>query len=333
MKHFLLIILLFFMTAVHAAPAPKTQKDAEIFDSADNDPKRCVNIMPPGVKTIACIAPGSHPNSRFHKKGVELLRNASYKVKVMPNAFRRQKKVAQAPLDGRLSDFYQAWNDPEVDMIFCIRGGRGSEQVMDNIDWKKLKHRPNLYFQGYSDITLITSALLAKGNGHPIAGPMAGALSGLSPDSLDAMRKIHHGRQLGPIKVQALVPGDCKGLPWAGLLARLVVLTGKDYCPSVKGKILFIEAVGISADQVKEQLYQLLEKKFFNGAAGVVFCQFARCKQAEKIPGILKEIAPKLGVPVYTGYPFGHTSKSYCIDFFRPVEIKDSTVIFPAQPR
>ena len=146
----------------------------------------------------------------------------------------------------------------------------------------------------------------------------------------DAMRKIYHGEQLGPVKVKTLVPGDCKGMPWAGLLQRSVLLTGKDYCPPVKGRILFIEAVGINADLVRKQLYQLLEKKFFDGAAGVVFCQFARCKPAGKIQAILQEIAPKLGVPVYANYPFGHTARSYCVDFTRPVEIKDGQVIFPA---
>ena len=327
----ILFVLPFILSAVIAAPAKKAVRDAEIFEPADDNIRRCVNIMPPKVKTIACIAPGSFPNSRFHRKGVELLRQAGYKVKVMPHAFVRQKKVSQAPLEGRLSDFYQAWNDPEVDMIFCIRGGRGSEEVMDNINWKKLKHRPDLYFQGYSDITLITAALLAKGNGHPIAGPMAGALSGLDAESLDVMRKIHHGKQVGPVKLVPLVPGDCKGMVFAGLLHRLAVLTDKPYLPSVKGRIIFIESVGATAQKIREQLDTLLKKKFFNGSAGVVFCQFVRTAPKQEIEKILREYASKIGTPVYMGFPFGHTSKSYCLDFTRTAVIKNSAVTFPAK--
>ena len=330
MKKSLLFVSYLLLSAVIAAPAKKAVKDAEIFEPADDNIKRCVNIMPPKVKTIACIAPGSFPNSRFHKKGVELLRQAGYKVKVMPNAFVRQKEVSQAPLEGRISDFYQAWNDPEVDMIFCIRGGRGSEQVMDNIDWKKLKHRPELYFQGYSDVTLITAALLAKGNGHPVAGPMAGALSGLGAESLEVMKKVHHGELLGPIKLIPLVPGDCKGAVFAGLLHRLAVLTEKSYCPSVRGRIIFIESVGSTAQRVREQLDTLLKKNFFKGTAGVVFCQFVRTAPPKEIAAILRAYAPKIGVPVYMGFPFGHTSRSYCLDFTRQAEIKNSAVTFPA---
>ena len=330
MKSIFFCLTFIVLLTAAASPVKKTVKDAEIFDPADDNRRRCVNIMPPGVKTIACIAPGSFPNSRFHRKGVELLRQAGYKVKVMPHAFVRQKKVARAPLAGRLSDFYQAWNDSEVDMIFCIRGGRGSEEVMDHIDWKKLKYRPELYFQGYSDITLITAALLAKGNGHPVAGPMAGALSGLSQDGLDAMRKIHHGEQLGPIRLVPLVPGSCQGLVFAGLLQRLAVLTGKNYKPSVKGRIIFIESVSATAPQIKAQLDTLLKKKFFAGAAGVVFCQFVRTAPKAEIEAILREYAPRLGVPVYMGFPFGHTSRSYCLDFTRRAVIQNNTVTFPA---
>lgn len=315
------------------ASAPKAQKDAELFESTSKNMKRFANVMPPSVKTIACISPGSYPGTKHHRMGVELLRQAGYKVKVMPHAFVRQKNKAQAPLAGRLADFYAAWNDPEVDMIFCVRGGVGSEEVMDNIDWSKLKKRPELYFQGYSDITFIIGALLAKKQGHPIAGPMAGSLTGLPSDAIDAMKKINHGEALGPIKLETLVKGDCQGIAIGGLLQRFSVLASKDYCPDNKGKIIFIEAVSISADKVKEHLYNLLEKKFFEGAAGIVFCRFARCKSAEKIPGIIKEFAPKAGVPVYNGFPFGHVSRNYSIDCTRQVIIKNGILTFPAVKR
>ena len=323
--YFLLSVIL--ACSLHAAPAPR---DAEIFDPAEDNPKRCVGIMPPKVKTIACIAPGSHPGSRFHKKGVELLRQAGYKVKVMPHTFVRQKDKAQAPLEGRLADFYAAWNDPEVDMIFCVRGGGGSEQVMDNIDWSKLKKRPELYFQGYSDITIILGALTAKKQGHPIAGPMAGSLSGLPSDAIEVMKKVNHGEEVGPIKLETLVKGDCQGIAAAGLLQRFSVLAEKDYCPDNKGKIVFVEAVSLSASDVRKHLYNLLEKKFFEGAAGIVFCQFARCNPQEKIAPILKEFAPKAGVPVFANFPFGHVAKNYSIDLTRHAVIKNGEITFPA---
>ena len=49
-----------------------------------------------------------------------------------------------------------------------------------------------------------------------------------------------------------------------------------------------------------------------------------------EVEEVLREIAPKLGVPVYADYPFGHVPRNYSIDFLRPVEIRSGKVIFPA---
>ncbi len=320
---------IFAATVFCSFAAPKPQQDAELFESQGQDMKRFVNVLPPNVKTIACIAPGSYPGTKHHKLGVELLRQAGYKVKVMPHTFVRQKNKAQAPLEGRLADFYAAWNDPEVDMIFCVRGGVGSEELLDNIDWSKLKKRPELYFQGYSDITLINCALAAKNYGHVITGPMAGSLSGLPPKGIEAMRKIYHNETLGPVKVKVLKKGNFQGKAFAGLLQRFAVATTKYYRPDTKGKVIFIEGVGLSAAKVRENLEKLHAAKFFDGAAGVVFCKFARCTPADEVQTIVREFAAKLDIPSVIDFPYGHVALNYCIDYQRTAIVKDGTVTFP----
>ncbi len=304
--------------------------DPELCGTKNNSYERYIWIMPPNVKTIACIAPGSYPGSHLHRLGIELLRKAGYNIKIMPHAFVCEKGKKHAPVEGKVADFYAAWNDPEVDMILCIRGGMGSEDLLDNLDWKKLKPRPELYLQGYSDATMIICAMLAKGFGHPVAGAMSGSLPGLTDDSVEAMRKMHHGQAVGPVKVKTLVSGDFQGLPIAGSLWKLSRIVDKEYCPDTAGKVIFIEASKMKPEILRKKLYELLDKKFFAKAAGVVFCQFANCGTSETINEILAEIAPKLGVPVVVGYPFGHVPRSYCIDFFRPVIVKNGTVFFPA---
>ena len=325
-----IFIFVFSAVVLCSFAAPKPQQDAELFEAKEKNMKRFANVLPPNVKTIACIAPGSYPGTKHHKLGVELLRQAGYKVKVMPHTFVRQKDKAQAPLEGRLADFYAAWNDPEVDMIFCVRGGVGSEELLDNIDWSKLKKRPELYFQGYSDITLINCALVAKNYGHPITGPMAGSLSGLPRSGIEAMRKIYHNKTLGPVKLEVLKKGDFQGKAFAGLLQRFAIATTKYYRPDNRGKVIFIECVNLSAAKVRENLETLYNAKFFDGAAGVVFCKFARCKPANEVQSIIREFAAKLNIPSAIGFPYGHVALNYCIDYQRTAIVKDGTVTFPA---
>ena len=325
-------LMLAFASLAAAEDKPAAQsKDAEIFTEKLKDDKRFAGVFPPEVKTIVCISPASYPGQPSHRRGVELLKKAGYKVKVMPHAFEpAEPGKTGAPLKSRLEDFYAAWNDPEADMILCVRGGRGCQELLANLDWKKLQPRKNLYLQGYSDVTQITAALLAKGYGRPVAGPMAGSMSGLNQKYINAMKDMYNGAQVGPIPVRPLVPGDCSGLPFSGLLSRLAWVVESDYCPDMTGRIIFIEVVVSTPEKIRKDMDLLISRGFFAKAKAVVFGHFLRSGKLKELAAIRKEYAPKLGIPVYEGFPFGHSRKCCTIDFSRPVEIKDNAVIFPA---
>ena len=340
MKIYSLVFAILFAFTLSAAPAKKAvqESDPELVFSRSTAKRDYKNVFP--VKTIAIITPASYPHSKSHRLGVEMLKK-HYKVKVMPHTFldpatlekapsRKRSGYRAIPVEKRLEDFYKAWNDPEVEMIICARGGVGSLQLLEKVDWSKLPKRPELIFMGYSDVTLILCKLLEKGYGRPVAGPMSGSMSGLDPAMITGLKKMLAGEKVGPYKVTPLVKGDCSGKVFAGLLSRFVQAKRNNYLLDTKGKILFIEGVNRTAKEVKEQLTELKEKKFFEGAAAVVFCQFTRTKEGKKIREVLKEFAPSLGIPVYTGFPFGHTARHQAMDLTRSAEIKNNTVIFPA---
>ncbi|MBE6368524.1 MAG: hypothetical protein E7052_11590 [Lentisphaerae bacterium] len=305
--------------------------DQEIFADRNNSADMLKGILPEEVRTIACIAPGSYPGGESYPRGIKLLEQAGYKVKVMPHAFERPAKgQTSTRLESRLKDFYAAWLDPEVDMILCIRGGTGCGELMSKIDWQNLPQRHELYFQGYSDVTMILCALLKRNYGHPVAGAMVSSLQGLIPDALAAMHNMHHNCQVGPVDVIPLVPGDCEGLPLAGLLARLSVVVKTSDRPAVKDRIIFIESVSATLPEIRQQFKILLDEKFFDGARGVVFCCFTKTGAGENdIEELLQELAGQIGLPVYMRFPFGHQNISYTIDFQRKAVIKNNTVIFP----
>ncbi len=327
MNRFLIMMCLL----LSLTPGLAAERNPELHPEKSQQENRLANTFPPGVRTIACISPAWYPASEYQRRGVELLKKSGCRIKVMPHAFDRPPKGQRsAPLESRLEDFYAAWNDPEVDMIICIQGGRGSADLLAALDWKKLKKRDNLFFQGYSDITLITAALLARGYGRPVGGPLVGTLVGLQQDSIEEMRAMHHGEQVGPVPVEKMKGGDCSGLAFTGLLSRLATASRTDYCPSMAGRIVFIESVTSSPENMRKDFQTLLDRKFFDGASGVVFCHFSRCGSQAEVDALLKEFASQLSVPVYRGFPFGHLPDIYTIDFSRLVEIKDSRLTFPA---
>ena len=308
-------------------------QDAEIHKEIKASEQRYKGVFPPEVKTIAMISPASYPGTKSHKRGVELIQAAGYKVKIGKHAFDKPKKgELSAPLEARLEDFYNAWNDDEVDMILCIRGGRGSLELLEHLDFSKLKPRENLRLQGYSDITFILSAMQGKKFGHPIAGPMSGSISGLQPECIEEMKKMHNGLAIGPIPVKPIIPGDCSGLPLAGLLQRFSVVCKTQFKPDTKGRIIIIEAVKLNkAEQVKQCFDTLINEGFFKDCAGVVFGHFISSGSQQEVDAILNDVAKRINKPTYKGFPFGHSSNCYTIDFRRQFVIKDNQITIPGK--
>ena len=63
---------------------PAVANDPELFKNESKNVSRYAGVMPEKVRTIAFISPGSTPHE-LHRKGIELLRQAGYNIKVMPH--------------------------------------------------------------------------------------------------------------------------------------------------------------------------------------------------------------------------------------------------------
>ena len=306
--------------------------DPEVF-AVRGKKRDYTGVLPPQVKTIAIITPASYPGPKTLLEGIDLLRKAGYKVKVYPNVLRKPENAdkisyAAIPVSSRVADFEAAWSDMENDMIICSRGGKGTEDLVDNVNWAKLPRRPELYLLGYSDVTMMVSFMISKGYGRPIAGPTANSLPGLSAAIIPAMKKMLHGEEVS-LKLKPLKSGDASGKVVAGLLSRYLLLADGKYGFSTAGKIVVIEGVRVSSGNVSKSLDTLLKKGFFKGAVAVVFGHFASPVDREQIDLVLEKFAAEMNIPVYRNFPFGHQADNLVIDFSRPAIIKNNVITFP----
>ena len=121
-----------------------------------SEPKCFDGLFPSNIKTIALTAqsmPGDAPDKI--DECIDLLRKAGLNVKIMPHARdnepgSRREDIVDVNL--RAADFEQAWLDPEVDLILCIRGGWGGIDLIEKLDWDKLRRRPDMRVIGFSAI-------------------------------------------------------------------------------------------------------------------------------------------------------------------------------------
>ena len=282
-------------------------------------------IFPENVKTVGIVMPSQVLERKKLEKGIQLLEEAGYRVKV--GEFVRVKK--QAPAEDRVRDFERMWLDPEVDIMLMARGGSGAEDVIGKVDWAKLRSR-EMRVIGFSDITLILNTMLSQKAGHPYSGPMLSSFSGWDADSRKWFRAMLDGAPMKPVKVKVLKPGDAKGLAMGGHLERLHrLVTTTKFAPSAAGRVVFIECTAhYPVANLKSWLEKLRDCGYLKDAAAVVFADFRHKGDDRKVlDEFLPVFAQTLKCPVFADYPYGHCSKSYLIDFFREVSISADGVV------
>ena len=226
------------------------------------------------ITTIGIVSISSILAQHVLEKGTNDLAHAGYRVKVAPNV--AGPDVAPAQERARtLEDF---WLDPEIDLLWFSRGGEGAAEVVPLLDWDKLRARPDMPVVGFSDVTMLLNAMLAKGVGHPCSGPMVSAERYWNEDSRRWFAAALRGEELPPLRASPLKTGErapARGLPMGGHLERMHRLWKAGLAPDAAGRVVFLECTAkYPPSKVRECLEELRDGGALEGAAAVVFCDF-----------------------------------------------------------
>ena len=102
--------------------------------------------------TIGLISPASPENVNAIKQGILFLKNLGFNVLEGKHLYDKWGYLAGKDKD-RASDVMEMFEDKEVDMILCIRGGYGSSRILPYLNYDIIKKNPKI-FAGFSDITV-----------------------------------------------------------------------------------------------------------------------------------------------------------------------------------
>jgi muramoyltetrapeptide carboxypeptidase len=217
--------------------------------------------------------------------------------------------------------------DPSVNAVFAIRGGYGSAQLLDRIDYGLLRNNPKI-FLGYSDITALHLAIQKRSGMVTFHGPVA--LSGFSEYTQKGFRRalfetaplgsVTNPPESNPLRpahtLRAIRPGKARGALVGGNLTLISTTMGTPFEIETRGRILLLEDVDEQPYSIDRMLTQLRLAGKFDGVAGVVFGECNACRPRDYKPAfestlslgeVLDEILGQLRVPVLSGLTFGHT--------------------------
>ncbi len=297
---------------------------------SETAPKCFEGLFPPEIKTIAIVAP-SMPGDAPEKIDLclSLLREAGLNVKVMPHA--REGEPGRTRDDiidvrKRAADLEQAWLDPEVDLILCLRGGWGGIDLIEHLDWDKLRTRPDMRVIGFSDVTTLHMAMLHEKAGHPLCGPSLRGLDAADQESLETFRTVVSGELPPSIQLNVLRAGTAAGPILAGHLQRLSLMIQTRFKPDPAGKVIFTECPRLAAPEVIEAWETLRADGFFKSCAAVVFGRLNGCGEAED--SVIRQLAESINVPAFSGFPYSHTPRNHMLDLWGSVQITAAGQLF-----
>ncbi len=303
-----------------------------VIARAAGDKNKAADIIKPAAikegDTVAIIAPGtavSDPDDLLRAE--EILKflklNFIYGKNTIKGSGYKSRSIKE-----RVDDLHHAFADDSVKAVFCIRGGYGSGQLLDSIDYGLIRSNPKV-FTGYSDITALHIAIGKYSGLITFHGPVL--LSSFVPFTLNYYKKAvfsrepigkihnpnHNGSIRDPYPTRTINGGKAKGRLTGGNLTLVCSLMGTPYEIETEGKILCIEDVGEEPYRIDRMLTQLRLAGKLEKAAGIAFGRCVECgpKQFEpsttwdySLGEVLDNILGGLGIPVFYGLTFGHSA-------------------------
>ena len=283
-------------------------------------------LLPGSLKpgdTVGLITPSSYVSDpdelAFAKRFCEFFQ---LKWKMGANVGKRFGYLA-GTAQQRVDDLHAMFSDRQVQGVFCIRGGYGSAQMLDKLDYSLIRSNPKV-FLGYSDITALHVAIGQRTGLVTFHGPVS--LSHLTEWSQQHLRAALFanapiGAVTNPAESNPLRPGHsqrtvrggkARGALAGGNLTLLSTTLGTPYGIETAGKILLMEDIGEDIYRIDRMLTQLRLAGKLQAAAGIVVGECKDCPppghdSAYALGEVLDYLLGDLNIPVLYGLSFGHT--------------------------
>lgn len=151
----------------------------------------------------------------------------------------------------KAEDINQMFQDEQVKMIWCAKGGNNSNTIFEFLDYEAIKKNPKILC-GYSDITSITNVISAKTGLVTFSGTNFKTIATDETDySLqEALKRfVEASLELGKEndEYKTIQEGQAQGQLIGGNLNLIHSLVSGKYKIDFKDKILFIEDLGFES--------------------------------------------------------------------------------------
>jgi muramoyltetrapeptide carboxypeptidase len=290
-------------------------------------------IAPPALRrgdTVRLIAPASPVDMEKIRKAQRVFQKIGLRVDV-PEDLGRSDGYLAGTDQQRIEELNTAIADPGIAAIFPCRGGYGLTRILDRIDYNLFRANPKILV-GFSDITALHLAVARKARVITFHSAMPQYyLWDESEKFADSARTLW--RMIMPTRAsdtqqrgfvvespaslprpQRLAGGRAQGRLVGGNLTLISITLGTPYAIQPEGNLLILEDVDEPPQKVDRYFSQLRLAGVLDAVKGILVGSFTASggelpkeQYRQDIKQIVRHYCGRLGIPVVTDFPIGHT--------------------------
>lgn len=273
-------------------------------------------IKPPALRQgdkIGLMAPASSFNREGFLAGCDRLRQMGYEPVYSANIFDRELYFA-GTAERRAREFQEFWRRDDIAGLICVRGGYGSNYLLELLDLRPVAARPKVLI-GSSDITSLLTAIHDRTGLIGFHGPMVAndiARGTFDPSSWENALEGSMRWGVPTAGVEALHPGKAEGRLYGGCLSMLVASLGTPFEIQTDDKILFIEDIAEKPYRIDRMLMQLRLAGKLEKVRGFVFGEMLDCLppkgETYTLQQVIMRVLEPYNVPIVYGLKSGHVT-------------------------
>lgn len=274
--------------------------------------------LKPGTRIALVAAAGPLPDGGVDRA---MGRVESLGWEPVPGDNCRARKGYLAGTDAeRAADLNRALRDPTIDAVWFLRGGYGTMRILDALDWDALARHPKALI-GYSDNTAVHLAAHRAGvvSFHG-PHPHTPAFPDFARDELLRVLTVPEPAGVLPLppggRAETVAGGVAEGPLLGGNLSLLSSTLGTPFAIRPEGAILFIEEVGEHPYRLDRLLSHLRLAGVLSAVAGIAVGGITESPEIGGAPDaaeVVRDALGGLGIPVATGFPFGHIDDNWTL--------------------
>lgn len=247
---------------------------------------------------------------------IAILRGFGLEIKLAKTIYRNNTGFSGNAED-RAKELMKMFEDDEIRAIFDLSGGDSANQILDYLEFDKIRDNNKMYF-GMSDLSVVLNSIYKKSGIRTCHFYIRNLVNTKNKKLInDFYNTIFSGKDdLFDIKYN-FIRGNCmEGVVIGGNIRCFLKLMGTDYLPKSSNKILLLESLGGNETRIASLLTQLKQSSYLDNINGIILGNFRHMQDNNFKPTVeelVLEITKEKSIPIIKTDDIGHISEAKAI--------------------